>query len=51
MGNETIVTLESGGQRVVARAAAELPPSESLWFSLNPDRMLFFDPETGLRLA
>jgi multiple sugar transport system ATP-binding protein len=51
MGNETIVTLESGGQRVVARAAAELPPSESLWFSLNPDRMLFFDPETALRLA
>jgi ABC-type sugar transport system ATPase subunit len=51
MGNETIVTLESGGQRVVARAAAELATSETLWFSLNPDRVLLFDPETGLRLA
>jgi multiple sugar transport system ATP-binding protein len=51
MGNETIVTLESGGQRVVARAAAELAAGDTLWFSIVPDRVLLFDPETGLRLA
>jgi multiple sugar transport system ATP-binding protein len=51
MGNETIVTMESGGQRVVARAPAELAAAETLWFSVNPERVLLFDPDTGQRLA
>jgi len=51
MGNETIATLERDGLRVVARAPAELAPAETLWFSLNPERLLLFDAQTGRRLV
>ena len=49
MGNETIVTLESAGQRVVARAAADFSarPRDLGFFSVAADRALFFDAETG----
>ena len=52
MGNETIVTLESEGSRVVARAAAdfELRPGAPAYFSVAPERALFFDAETGRRV-
>ncbi|MEO8500344.1 MAG: ABC transporter ATP-binding protein [Vicinamibacteria bacterium] len=49
MGNETIVTLQSMGQRVVARA----PPDFSArlgapgYFKVAPEKALFFDAETG----
>ena len=53
MGNETIVTLVSAGERVVARGPADLPaaPGAALWFSLRPERALFFDRQTGARMA
>ena len=51
MGNETIVTLEGGGRRVVARAAAdlEIAAGDPVWFAVLPGRMLSFDP-SGRRI-
>jgi len=45
MGNETIVTLEGGGRRVVARAPADLDlaPGAPAWFTVAPGRALSFD--------
>ena len=53
MGNETILTLSSEGQRVVARGPAEtaLGPGAPVWFSLDPSRVLFFDQGTGSRVG
>jgi len=53
MGNETIVSLDANGRRVVARAPADLDlaPGAPAWFSLAPGRALFFDGGTGLRVA
>jgi multiple sugar transport system ATP-binding protein len=53
MGNETIVTLEREGARIVARAAADLSsePGSTLWFAPVAERALFFDAETGRRLG
>jgi multiple sugar transport system ATP-binding protein len=52
MGNETIVTLESGQARVVARAGADLAlrPQEAAWVSLPAGRAHFFDSASGRRL-
>ena len=52
MGNETIVTLESAGARVVGRAEAGLDarPGGSLWFQVGGEP-LFFDAESGRRLG
>jgi ABC-type sugar transport system ATPase subunit len=52
MGNETIAVLDAGGTRVVARGPADLPaqPGSTLWFSVAPDRVLFFESETGRRI-
>jgi ABC-type sugar transport system ATPase subunit len=45
MGNETIVTLDSGGRRVVARSPADLDlaAGAAAWFTVAPNRMLSFD--------
>jgi multiple sugar transport system ATP-binding protein len=53
MGNETIVILESGGVRVVGRAAADLDPRPGapLWFDVAAGQAHFFDAETGRRLG
>ena len=53
MGNETIAVLDAGGTRVVARGAADLParPGSTLWFSVAPDRVLFFESGSGQRLG
>jgi ABC-type sugar transport system ATPase subunit len=53
MGNETIVTLADGEQRVVARAPAalELLAGAPAWFSFDPDRALVFDSGTGRRVG
>ena len=53
MGNETIVVLDAGGARVVARAPADLSvrPGATLWFSAAPDRVLFFESPSGRRIA
>jgi ABC-type sugar transport system ATPase subunit len=52
MGNETIVTLESEGRRVVARAPADssLRPGARAFFSVAAGKALFFEAETGRRL-
>jgi multiple sugar transport system ATP-binding protein len=52
MGNETIVTLEAGGTRVVARAPADLPaaPGTALHIAVDASRIVFFDGETGARI-
>lgn len=52
MGNETIVTLECLGRRVVARAPADFPlrPGAGAFFSVAEGKALFFDGETGRRL-
>jgi multiple sugar transport system ATP-binding protein len=51
MGNETIVTLESAGQRVVARAAADFAarPATPVFFSIAEGQALYFDAGTGRR--
>ena len=45
MGSELVVTIERGGQRLVARAAADLPvvADQQVWIHLPPDRVLRFD--------
>ena len=52
MGNETIVTLTAGDQRVLARVppALELATGAAAWFALAPERALFFDVATGRRI-
>jgi ABC-type sugar transport system ATPase subunit len=49
MGNETIVTLAAGGERVVARAAAGFSarPGAPVFFSVAKDKVHFFNTETG----
>jgi multiple sugar transport system ATP-binding protein len=53
MGNETIAVLDAAGTRVVARGAADLParPGATLWFSVAPDRVLFFESGSGRRVG
>jgi ABC-type sugar transport system ATPase subunit len=53
MGNETIVVLDAAGTRVVARGPADLPvrPGSTLWFSVAPDRILFFESASGRRIG
>jgi ABC-type sugar transport system ATPase subunit len=53
MGNETIVTLERDGSRVVARGAADLSllPGAEGWLSVAPGQALLFDASSGRRLA
>ncbi|PYQ02004.1 MAG: glycerol-3-phosphate ABC transporter ATP-binding protein [Acidobacteria bacterium] len=52
MGNETIAVLDAGGTRVVARGPADLAahPGATLWFSVAPGRVLFFESATGRRI-
>jgi multiple sugar transport system ATP-binding protein len=53
MGNETIVTLTSEGSRVVARASADfgIRPESPVFFAIAPGKALYFDGESGRRLA
>jgi multiple sugar transport system ATP-binding protein len=53
VGSDTIVTLECAGTRLVARAGGEasLEPGQAVRFTVEPDRALFFDADSGLRLA
>jgi multiple sugar transport system ATP-binding protein len=52
LGNERLVTLDLGGQFVVARMPADYPTEmgERLWFGFDPERAHLFEPETQLRL-
>jgi multiple sugar transport system ATP-binding protein len=53
MGNETIVTLESQGERVVARAAADYrtTPGAAAHFAVEASRVLLFSGADGRRLS
>jgi multiple sugar transport system ATP-binding protein len=53
MGNETIVTLQAGTARVVARAAADvsLRAGDTAFVALPADRVHFFDEPGGRRLG
>jgi multiple sugar transport system ATP-binding protein len=52
LGNERLVTLDLGGQFVVARVAADYPAEmgERLWFGFDPERAHLFDPASERRL-
>jgi len=52
MGNETIVFLRTGGQKIIARASAEFRAEfeSRVFVKFETDRMDFFDPDSGLRV-
>jgi ABC-type sugar transport system ATPase subunit len=52
LGNERLVTLDLGGQFVVARVAADYPAEmgQHLSFGFVPERAHLFDPESQRRL-
>ena len=52
LGNERLITLDLGGQFVVARVAADYPAEmgERLWFGFDPERAHLFDPVSDRRL-
>jgi len=53
IGNETIITMRSGGERIVARAAADLTveTGQPVWFRIDEARVLLFDAASGVRVA
>jgi multiple sugar transport system ATP-binding protein len=53
IGSETIVSARAETDSVVARAAADaiFMPGSTIWFRVEPSRALFFDGQTGRRLA
>jgi multiple sugar transport system ATP-binding protein len=52
LGNERLVTLDLGGQFVVARVPADYPAEmgDRLWFGFDPERAHLFDPVSQRRL-
>ena len=52
LGNERLVTLDLGGQYLVARTAADYPAEmgQPLWFTFDPERAQLFDPASQRRL-
>jgi multiple sugar transport system ATP-binding protein len=52
LGNERLVTLDLGGQFLVARTAADYPAEmgQSLWFTFDPERAQLFDPARERRV-
>jgi multiple sugar transport system ATP-binding protein len=52
LGNERLITLDLGGQFVVARVPADYPAEmgERLWFGFDPERAHLFDPASERRL-
>jgi ABC-type sugar transport system ATPase subunit len=52
MGNETLVTMESAGARIVARGTADLAVSAegTLWFAVAPEKVVLFAASTGEKL-
>jgi multiple sugar transport system ATP-binding protein len=49
MGNETLVFLRLGREKIIARAPAEFraEPETRVWMRFEPDRTYFFDPASG----
>lgn len=52
LGNERLVTLDLGGQFVVARTPSDFAAEmgDRLWFGFDPERAHLFDPVSQLRL-
>jgi len=52
LGNETLVTVEYRGQRLIARVAGyrQFEPGQPAWIRLPPDRVLLFDASSGARI-
>jgi multiple sugar transport system ATP-binding protein len=52
LGNERLITLDLGGQFIVARVAADYPAEmgERLWFGFDSERAHLFDPISERRL-
>jgi multiple sugar transport system ATP-binding protein len=52
LGNETLVTFDYQGQRLVARMPADrsIEPNRPAWIRLPSDRVLAFDADTGNRI-
>jgi multiple sugar transport system ATP-binding protein len=52
MGNETLVRLAVGDSHITARASADarLDFDTPIWFRFRPEKLHWFDKETGLRL-
>src|SRR5687768_15072420 len=52
LGNERLVTLDLGGQFVVARAPSDFAAEmgDRLWFGFDPDRAHLFDPVSQRRI-
>ena len=52
LGNERLITLDLGGQFVVARMASDYPAEmgEPMWFGFDPERAHLFDPASQRRL-
>jgi multiple sugar transport system ATP-binding protein len=52
LGNERLVTLDLGGQFVVARTPSDYPADmgDRLWFGFDPERAHLFDPVSQRRL-
>ena len=52
LGNERLVTLDIGGQYVVARMPADYPAEmgERRWFGFDPERAHLFDPVSERRI-
>jgi ABC-type sugar transport system ATPase subunit len=53
MGNETVVTLEASGTRVVARVSPDFaaPPGTPVFIRYSSARALLFDTATGIQIA
>ena len=49
MGNETLVFLRLGDQKIIARAAADFraDPETPVWVKFEMERAEFFDAESG----
>jgi len=52
-GKTTLVTLDYRRERLVVRVAGDcsIGPGSPVWVRLPPERLLFFDPVEGTRVA
>jgi multiple sugar transport system ATP-binding protein len=53
MGSETLLTLGYRSQRLVARVPGDcsVGPGQGVWIRLPPERLLYFNADSGLRIA
>ena len=53
VGNETVLMMASGGERVVARTSPDVPVAagQAAWFRIDEAKALYFDVPTGARMG